>query len=120
MHAEPSFYDERAPVTSLAASPVEPLRGDAPVVVPPLRTIVVDRPPQAAAPASDRNAIRSATSPGPVRLTLDEVSIHYEARHAVKSVSLSIHQGEVLALIGPSRCGKPTRVRKLNRPTWLA
>ena len=90
-----------------------------PVLVPPVRTIVVDRPPVPAVPPDERNAIRSASSPGPVRLQLEEVSIHYEARHAVKSVSLQIHQGEVLALIGPSGCGKTTLLRTLNRLTEL-
>ena len=37
----------------------------------------------------------------------------------MKSVSLSIHQGEVLALIGPSGCGKTTLLRTLNRLTEL-
>src|SRR5437660_7409363 len=90
-----------------------------PVLVPPLRTIVVDRPPMPALPPAERNAIRSASSPGPVRLQLEKVSIHYDARHAVKSVSLQIHQGEVLALIGPSGCGKTTLLRTLNRLTEL-
>ena len=34
-------------------------------------------------------------------------------------MSLSIHQGEVLALIGPSGCGKTTLLRTLNRLTEL-
>ena len=37
----------------------------------------------------------------------------------MRSVSLSIHQGEVLALIGPSGCGKTTLLRTLNRLTEL-
>jgi phosphate transport system ATP-binding protein len=37
----------------------------------------------------------------------------------VRAVSLSIHQGEVLALIGPSGCGKTTLLRTLNRLTEL-
>jgi phosphate transport system ATP-binding protein len=90
-----------------------------PALVPPVRTIVVDRPPVPAVPPQERNGIRSASSPGPVRLELEDVSIHYEARHAVKSVSLEIHQGEVLALIGPSGCGKTTLLRTLNRLTEL-
>jgi phosphate transport system ATP-binding protein len=56
---------------------------------------------------------------GPERLILQDVSIDYGAKQAVKSVSLSIHQGEVLALIGPSGCGKTTLLRTLNRLTEL-
>jgi phosphate transport system ATP-binding protein len=50
---------------------------------------------------------------------LEELSVDFPTRHAVKSVSLSIHQGEVLALIGPSGCGKTTLLRTLNRLTEL-
>ena len=47
------------------------------------------------------------------------MSVAYGGKEAVKSVSLSIHQGEVLALIGPSGCGKTTLLRTLNRLTEL-
>ncbi len=88
--------------------------------VPPVRTIVVDRPPAPALPPEQREAVRPARSTaGPERLRLDEVSISYGAKPAVKGVSLSIHQGEVLALIGPSGCGKTTLLRTLNRLTEL-
>jgi phosphate transport system ATP-binding protein len=88
--------------------------------VPPVRTIVLDRPPVPALPQEQREAVRpaSATS-GPERLRLEGVSIDYAAKPAVKDVSLSIHQGEVLALIGPSGCGKTTLLRTLNRLTEL-
>jgi phosphate transport system ATP-binding protein len=105
MHAEPSL--------------LEPAYDEGPTLVPPVSTIVVDRPPVRAVPPAERQAVRSASSAGPVRIKLDKVSIHYESRHAVKSVSLSIHQGEVLALIGPSGCGKTTLLRTLNRLTEL-
>ncbi|MBS1843913.1 MAG: phosphate ABC transporter ATP-binding protein [Actinobacteria bacterium] len=52
-------------------------------------------------------------------MEVDKVSIHYDAKEAVKSVSLPIRQGEVLALIGPSGCGKTTLLRSLNRLTEL-
>jgi phosphate transport system ATP-binding protein len=53
------------------------------------------------------------------RMEVDQVSIHYGAKAAVKSVSLPIRQGEVLGLIGPSGCGKTTLLRSLNRLTEL-
>ncbi len=88
--------------------------------VPPVRTIVVDRPPVPVVPPAEREAVRPAfASSGPERLRLEEVSISYGPKEAVKSVSLSIHQGEVLALIGPSGCGKTTLLRTLNRLTEL-
>ncbi len=76
--------------------------------VPPVRTIVVDRAPEPVLPPQQREALRAASGTGPERLRLENVSIDYGAKKAVKSVSLSIHQGEVLALIGPSGCGKTT------------
>ena len=88
--------------------------------VPPVRTIVLDRAPLPAAMPQDRHAVRAAVaSGGPERLRLEDVSIAYGSKPAVKSVSLSIHQGEVLALIGPSGCGKTTLLRTLNRLTEL-
>jgi phosphate transport system ATP-binding protein len=91
-----------------------------PAAVPPVRTIVLDRQPIAALPQQEREAVRpAAASSGPERLCLEGVSIDYAGKPAVKSVSLSIHQGEVLALIGPSGCGKTTLLRTLNRLTEL-
>jgi len=88
--------------------------------VPPVRTIVLDRQPTPVRPPQEREAVRAAQSAsGPERLRLEDVSISYGAKEAVKSVSLSIHQGEVLALIGPSGCGKTTLLRTLNRLTEL-
>jgi phosphate transport system ATP-binding protein len=88
--------------------------------VPPVRTIVLDRPPAPARPVPEREAVRRPSSAaGSERLSLREVSISYAGKPAVKSVSLSVHQGEVLALIGPSGCGKTTLLRTLNRLTEL-
>ena len=88
--------------------------------VPPVRTIVLDRAPVPAPPPSERASVRtSLAGAGPERLRLEQVSIDYGPKQAVKEVSLSIHQGEVLALIGPSGCGKTTLLRTLNRLTEL-
>jgi phosphate transport system ATP-binding protein len=53
------------------------------------------------------------------RMQVEELSVSYAGKAAVKSVSLPIRQGEVLALIGPSGCGKTTLLRSLNRLTEL-
>ena len=53
------------------------------------------------------------------RMEIDDVSVAYSDRLAVKSVSLPVRQGEVLAMIGPSGCGKTTLLRSLNRLTEL-
>jgi phosphate transport system ATP-binding protein len=87
--------------------------------VPPVRTIVVDRAPVPVAPPGSREAVRASSSAGAERLRLENLSVGYDRKPAVKSVSLSIHEGEVLALIGPSGCGKTTLLRTLNRLTEL-
>ncbi len=53
------------------------------------------------------------------RMAVEQVSVAYGPKQAVKSVSLPIRKGEVLALIGPSGCGKTTLLRSLNRLTEL-
>ncbi len=100
----------------------QPSSSPAPAVVPPVRTIVLDRSPAPVRPVRERKAVRAASASvtaGPERLSLRDVSISYAGKPAVKSVSLSVHQGEVLALIGPSGCGKTTLLRTLNRLTEL-
>jgi len=88
--------------------------------VPPVRTIVLDRPPVPVRPREQRQAVRPArAAAGPERLTLRDVGVAYGSKEAVRDVSLSIHQGEVLGLIGPSGCGKTTLLRTLNRLTEL-
>ena len=53
------------------------------------------------------------------RMQLEDVSIAYAGKLAVRRVSLPVRQGEVLALIGPSGCGKTSLLRSLNRLTEL-
>jgi len=62
---------------------------------------------------------RATPAPALERLRLEDVSVFYGEEAAIRNVSLSIHQGEVLALIGPSGCGKTTLLRTLNRLTEL-
>ncbi len=92
-----------------------------PPLPPPVRRIVVDAPPTVAAPTvSDHTVVRADRAPaGPERMTLDQLSVFYGSKQAVKEVSIPIRQGEVLALIGPSGCGKTTLLRTLNRLTEL-
>jgi phosphate transport system ATP-binding protein len=106
-------------------SPLERLRYDStvePEAVPPVKRIVLDRTPTAVPPPlidGDGAQRRRPAVAGPERLRLQGVSVSYGGKPAVKDVSLSVHQGEVLALIGPSGCGKTTLLRTLNRLTEL-
>ena len=52
-------------------------------------------------------------------MLISDLTVAYEGKPAVSSVSLPVRQGEVLALIGPSGCGKTTLLRSLNRLTEL-
>jgi phosphate transport system ATP-binding protein len=56
---------------------------------------------------------------GVERMRLDELTVAYAGKPAVREVTLPVRQGEVLALIGPSGCGKTTLLRSLNRLTEL-
>ncbi len=106
--------EESPPTSSRSAAEADP------PAIPPVRTIVLDRPPEPVRPPAQREAVRRALeADGPERLRLEDVSVAYSEKTAVRSVSLSIHQGEVLALIGPSGCGKTTLLRTLNRLTEL-
>jgi phosphate transport system ATP-binding protein len=103
---------------------------------PPIRRLPLEDAPavtQVPAPAGSTNgngivapggftaARRSISAPqfSIRRMEIDDVSVSYANREAVKSVSLPVRQGEVLSLIGPSGCGKTTLLRSLNRLTEL-
>src|SRR5260221_12979808 len=55
-----------------------------------------------------------------VTLRLDQIEKSFGAARAVKEVSFSLSQGQVLSLLGPSGCGKTTTLRTIagfERPT---
>ena len=86
----------------------------------PLDPAVQGEPAPAAPPAF---SARGRRAPAPTlaveRMRIEDLSIAYGAKPAVRDVSLPVRQGEVLALIGPSGCGKTTLLRSLNRLTEL-
>jgi phosphate transport system ATP-binding protein len=53
--------------------------------------------------------------PREVVFELDEVTVSYAAKPAVRDVSFDIGKNQITALIGPSGCGKSTLIRCLNR-----
>jgi phosphate transport system ATP-binding protein len=67
---------------------------------------------------SGRQPVRNPV-PTVERMQVQELSVAYDSKPAVNSVSFPIRQGEVLGLIGPSGCGKTTVLRSLNRLTEL-
>jgi phosphate transport system ATP-binding protein len=48
-------------------------------------------------------------------MRLEDVSVAFAGRTAVRDVSFDAHEGEITALIGPSGSGKTTLLRALNR-----
>ncbi len=56
----------------------------------------------------DRRNARANASP---LLSIENVTIRYEARTVLRNVSLDVNPGEVLALIGPNGVGKSTLIR---------
>ncbi len=69
--------------------------------------------PNAAAAAP---AVREdGDAPGRIVFDVERLNVYYADFHAVRDVSLPIHQHEITALIGPSGCGKSTVLRCFNR-----
>jgi phosphate transport system ATP-binding protein len=92
---------------------VEPANGHAPAGA-------VPHPAHAAGPAPTAPRVQRETRPlGKERMRTEELSVSYDQKVAVSSVTLPVRQGEVLGLIGPSGCGKTTLLRSLNRLTEL-
>jgi phosphate transport system ATP-binding protein len=50
-----------------------------------------------------------------VKVAIRNLDFYYGSHRALKSISLSILQNKVTAIIGPSGCGKSTLLRVLNR-----
>lgn len=50
-----------------------------------------------------------------IKISTRNLTLHYGSKMALNSVSLSIPENQVTALIGPSGCGKSTFLRTLNR-----
>jgi phosphate transport system ATP-binding protein len=70
--------------------------------------------PPSEKPAQQPGAGASVT-PFPVKAQIRDVGFHYGKFHALKNVSLPLHDRRVTAFIGPSGCGKSTLLRILNR-----
>jgi phosphate transport system ATP-binding protein len=51
----------------------------------------------------------------PLKAEARDLDFHYGSFHALKSISLPVHERCITALIGPSGCGKSTFLRCFNR-----
>lgn len=74
-----------------------------------MRAVWSTRPVQAAAPAFARNG----TPPKPAAITVSGLTVSYAAGKALDDVSLTVHEGERLAIIGPNGAGKSTLLKAI-------
>lgn len=51
----------------------------------------------------------------PVKISANNVRVHYGEKAALHGVTMDVHEREIMALIGPSGCGKSTFLRCINR-----
>ena len=49
------------------------------------------------------------------KIQVEDLSLYFGAKQALKNISLEIPEGAITALIGPSGCGKSTLLRCMNR-----
>ena len=76
---------------------------------------------QMEAPVKDKSVTSAPTDVAPEAevsqpaFTLENVSIWYGQKQAVREVTMDIPEHNVTAIIGPSGCGKSTLLRSLNR-----
>jgi branched-chain amino acid transport system ATP-binding protein len=56
---------------------------------------------------------QAAAAPGTV-LEVEDVHLYYGAIHALKGVSLKVHEGEIVTLIGANGAGKSSTLRAIN------
>jgi branched-chain amino acid transport system ATP-binding protein len=56
----------------------------------------------------------SQTQPPQAILEVEDLHVYYGAIHALKGVSLRVHEGEIVTLIGANGAGKSTTLRAIN------
>ncbi len=71
--------------------------------------------PGATEDASSDAAGRAEASTRAPLVVLSDVQKHFGALHVLKDIDLTVHEGEVVVVIGPSGSGKSTLCRTINR-----
>src|SRR6056297_3401625 len=59
-------------------------------------------------------AMRARADDGATAITLDGVTVDFEAVRALRDVDLRVRDGEFVTVIGPSGCGKTTLLRTVG------
>jgi len=57
----------------------------------------------------------SVNTPAPVKLGVENLSIHYGAAAALENVTLDIRENEIFGVIGPANAGKTSFLKAINR-----
>jgi len=65
--------------------------------------------------ARKADAVQAGDVPAPLKAEVRNLDFYYSNFHALKSLSMQVHEHKVTALIGPSGCGKSTFLRCFNR-----
>jgi phosphate transport system ATP-binding protein len=78
-------------------------------------SVSLAKPTVTIAASPTQTGASTAVSPYPVKIQIRDVGFYYGKFHALKNVSLPLHDRRVTAFIGPSGCGKSTLLRILNR-----
>jgi glutamate transport system ATP-binding protein len=64
---------------------------------------------------SDPAGATAATSTGKPLVVMADVNKHFGDLHVLRDINLTVHEGEVVVVIGPSGSGKSTLCRTINR-----
>jgi len=73
-----------------------------------------DRPGEAAAEQADGPISGTGRGDGQVMLQIDDLHVYYGAIAAVKGISLTVREGEIVTLIGSNGAGKSTTLRTIS------
>ena len=65
--------------------------------------------------ARKADAVQAGDVPAPLKSEVRNLNFYYSDFHALKNLSMQVHDKKVTALIGPSGCGKSTFLRCFNR-----
>jgi len=63
----------------------------------------------------DRPLVKNGTGQSPVKLGVENVSIHYDNSPALENVSFDIREHEIFGIIGPANAGKTSFLKAVNR-----
>lgn len=64
-------------------------------------------------------SLQPSSNPLSPAISIENLTIQYDAHIALKEATLSVKTGELLAVVGPSGCGKSSMLHAINRLTDL-